>query len=132
MILRYDQGMNTHPETPAPTALAVDACPETPDPHHDSRPWQDCIRKGIRKDDLVESQLGGTLVIGVAHHQDADGNWFAEFGYRLTWGDHWPLRRIPAPTPPAVVSRESVAASMMRQWAKNLRSDRNPFEEDDA
>ena len=53
--------------------------------------------------------------------------------YAAEWEEAYPEDVFPSPAPaPAVVSRESVAASMMRQWAKNLRSDRNPFEEDDA
>ena len=53
--------------------------------------------------------------------------------YATEWEEAYPEDVFPSPAPaPAVVSRESVAASMMRQWAKNLRSDRNPFEEDDA
>ena len=52
--------------------------------------------------------------------------------YAAEWEEAYPEDVFPSPAPPpAVVSRESVAASMMRQWAKNLRSDRNPFEEDD-
>ena len=53
--------------------------------------------------------------------------------YATEWEEAYPEDVFPSPAPaPAVVSRESVAASMMRQWAKNLRSDHNPFEEDDA
>ena len=53
--------------------------------------------------------------------------------YAAEWEEAYPEDIFPSPAPsPAVVSRESVAAFMMRQWAKNLRSDRNPFEEDDA
>ena len=53
--------------------------------------------------------------------------------YAAEWEEAYPEDIFPSPAPsPAVVSRESVAASMMRQWAKNLRSDRNPFEEDNA
>ena len=53
--------------------------------------------------------------------------------YAAEWEEAYPEDIFPSPAPPpAVVSRESVAASMMRPWAKNLRSDRNPFEEDDA
>ena len=52
--------------------------------------------------------------------------------YAAEWEESYPEDIFPSPAPPpAVVSRESVAASMMRKWAKNLRSDRNPFEEDD-
>ena len=53
--------------------------------------------------------------------------------YAAEWEEAYPEDVFPSPAPaPAVVSRESVAASMMRQWAKNLRSDHNPFEEDNA
>ena len=53
--------------------------------------------------------------------------------YATEWEEAYPEDVFPSPAPaPAVVSRESVAASMMRQWAKNLRSDHNPFEEDNA
>lgn len=52
MFSRYDQGMNTHPETPAPSAR-----PETHDPHHDPRPWQDCTREDIRAGDLKETAM---------------------------------------------------------------------------
>ena len=34
--------------------------------------------------------------------------------------------------PPATVSRESVAASMMRHWVERLRTDRNPYQDGDA
>lgn len=52
--------------------------------------------------------------------------------YAAEWEEAYPEDIFPSPAPPpAVVSRESVAASMMRKWAKNLRSDHNPFEEDD-
>ena len=53
--------------------------------------------------------------------------------YATEWEEAYPEDVFPSPAPaPAVVSRESVAASMMRQWAKNLRADHNPFEEDNA
>ena len=53
--------------------------------------------------------------------------------YATEWEEAYPEDVFPSPAPaPAVVSRESVAASMMRQWAKNLRADHNPFEEGDA
>ena len=53
--------------------------------------------------------------------------------YAAEWEEACPEDIFPSPAPPpAVVSRESVAASMMRKWAKNLRSDHNPFEEDNA
>lgn len=53
--------------------------------------------------------------------------------YAAEWEEAYPEDIFPSPAPPpAVVSRESVAASMMRQWAKNLRADHNPFEEDNA
>ena len=71
------------------------------DPHHDPRPWQDCARKDICAGDLVETQCGDLLYVGVAHHQDSDGDWLTERGHLLTNGYRWPLRRIPAPTPPA-------------------------------
>ena len=52
--------------------------------------------------------------------------------YAAEWEEAYPEDVFPSPAPaPAVVSRESVAASMMRQWAKNLRADHNPFEEGD-
>lgn len=52
--------------------------------------------------------------------------------YATEWEEAYPEDVFPSPAPaPAVVSRESVAASMMRKWAKNLRADHNPFEEDD-
>lgn len=82
----------------ARAALAV-ATPA--DPHHDPRPWQDCTRKDIREGDLMEAQVSDLLRGGVAHHQDAAGDWWTEGGYRLTGGARRPLRRIPAPTPPA-------------------------------
>lgn len=74
---------------------------EHADPHHDPRPWQDCTREDIRKDDMVETQVGDRLRISVAHHQDEYGNWYTKLGYPLSYDDNWPLRRIPAPTPPA-------------------------------
>ena len=50
--------------------------------------------------------------------------------YATEWEEAYPEDIFPSPAPsPAVVSRESVAAFMMRQWAKNLRADHNPFEE---
>ena len=53
--------------------------------------------------------------------------------YAAEWEEAYPEDVFPSPAPaPAVVSRESVAAFMMRKWAKNIRADRNPFEEDDA
>ena len=53
--------------------------------------------------------------------------------YAAEWEEAYPEDIFPSPAPPpAVVSRESVAASMMRKWAKNLRADPNPFEEGDA
>ena len=53
--------------------------------------------------------------------------------YAAEWEEAYPEAIFPSPAPPpAVVSRESVAASMMRKWAKNLRADPNPFEEGDA
>ena len=53
--------------------------------------------------------------------------------YATEWEEAYPEDVFPSPAPaPAVVSRESVAAFMMRQWAKNLRADHNPFEEGDA
>ena len=52
--------------------------------------------------------------------------------YATEWEEAYPEDIFPSPAPPpAVVSRESVAASMMRKWAKNLRADPNPFEEAD-
>lgn len=71
------------------------------DPHHDPRPWQDCTREDIREGDLVEAQSGDRLLVGVAHRQAENGDWFTEDGWMLTDGDYWSLRRIPAPTPPA-------------------------------
>ena len=53
--------------------------------------------------------------------------------YAAEWEEAYPEDIFPSPAPPpAVVSRESVAASMMRKWAKNLRSDPNPYLEADA
>ena len=53
--------------------------------------------------------------------------------YAAEWEEAYPEDIFPSPAPsPAVVSRESVAAFMMRQWAKNIRADHNPFEEGDA
>ena len=71
------------------------------DPFHDPRPWQDCTREDICAGDLVEARRGDQLYVGVSHQQDEDGNWYTEGGHMLTLRDHWPLRRIPAPTPPA-------------------------------
>lgn len=71
------------------------------DPHHDPRSWQDCTREDIREGDLVEARDDDLLYVGIAHHQDADGDWWTEDGYMLARGDRWPFRRIPAPTPPA-------------------------------
>jgi len=67
-------------------------------PHHDPRPWQDCTRAGIREGDLVERPCLGVVRVGVAHHQDEEGDWRARNGWVLTCGDRWPLRRIPAHT----------------------------------
>ena len=74
---------------------------EHADPHRDPRPWQDCTREDICAGDLVEARDEGILEIGIAHHQGRKGDWYTELGYPLTSGDDWPLRRIPAPTPPA-------------------------------
>lgn len=70
------------------------------DPHHDARPWQDCTRKGVCAGDLVEARAYEHLRIGVAGRQYENGDWYTEGGHLLT-DDRWPLRRIPAPTPPA-------------------------------
>ena len=74
---------------------------EHADPHHDPRPWQDSTREDIREGDLVEARIDDSLRIGVAHCQDEVGDWWTEGDYPLTHRDRWPLRRIPAPTPPA-------------------------------
>lgn len=71
------------------------------DPHHDPRPWQDCTSEDIRKGDLMEARHGDLLRVGVAHYQDTLGRWLTVDGWLLTDGDLRPLRRIPAPTPPA-------------------------------
>ena len=76
---------------------------EHTDPRHDPRPWQDCTREDICAGDLVEARRGDSLIVGVAHDQNGHGDWWAEDGWHLTWGDRWPLRRIPAPVPPAEV-----------------------------
>ena len=48
--------------------------------------------------------------------------------YATEWEEAYPEDVFPSPAPaPAVASRESVAAFMMRQWAKNIRADRNPY-----
>ena len=65
----------------------------------DDRPWQDCTVEDICAGDLVEARYGDFVRIGTAHHQDEDGDWCTKGGHRLTEGDRWPLRRIPAPTP---------------------------------
>lgn len=53
--------------------------------------------------------------------------------YATEWEEAYPEDVFPSPAPaPAVVSRESVAAFMMRQWAKNIRADRNPYLESDG
>ena len=53
--------------------------------------------------------------------------------YAAEWEEAYSEAIFPSPAPPpAVVSRESVAAFMMRRWAANLRSDRNPYLEGDA
>ena len=50
--------------------------------------------------------------------------------YATEWETSYHEGRFPSPEPsPAVVSRESVAAFMMRHWAKNLRSGSNPYKE---
>lgn len=52
--------------------------------------------------------------------------------YAAEWDEAYPDDIFPTPAPPpAVVSRESVAASMMRHWAERLRADRNPYLEAD-
>lgn len=52
--------------------------------------------------------------------------------YAAEWDEAYPDDIFPSPAPPpAVVSRESVAASMMRHWAERLRADRNPYLEAD-
>ena len=50
--------------------------------------------------------------------------------YAAEWEEAYPEAIFPSPAPPpATVSRESVAASMMRHWVERLRTDRNPYEE---
>ena len=80
------------------TIVAALAVATPADPHHDPRPWQDCTRADIREGDLVERPCLGVVRVGVAHHQDEDGDWRARNGWVLTCGDRWPLRRIPART----------------------------------
>lgn len=83
-------------------ALSAALAVATPaDPHHDPRPWQDCIREDIREGDLVERRFLDAVYVGVAHHQDEDGDWWTEKDWRITYGDQWTLRRIPALVPPA-------------------------------
>ena len=83
-------------------ALSAALAVATPaDPHHDPRPWQDCTREDLRKGDLVQALLGDSLRIGVAHHQDEDGEWCTDGDWYITSGTVYPLRRIPAPAPPA-------------------------------
>ena len=53
--------------------------------------------------------------------------------YTAEWEEAYPEDIFPTPAPPpAVVSRESVAAAMMRHWAERLRTDRNPYQDGDA
>lgn len=51
--------------------------------------------------------------------------------YAAEWDEWYPEDIFPSPSPPpAVVSRESVAAFMMRHWADRLRADPNPYREE--
>ena len=68
------------------------------DPRYDARPWQDCIREDVQKGDLVERQFLDVVYVGVAHHQDEDGDWWTEKEWRITYGNQWALRRIPTLT----------------------------------
>ena len=53
--------------------------------------------------------------------------------YAAEWEEAYPEDIFPSPAPPpAVVSRESVSAFMMRHWAERLRTDRNPYQDGDA
>lgn len=96
---------------------------EHTDPHHDPRPWQDCTPMDIRKGDLVASLDYDRLRIGVACQKDEEGNWRTKNGWLVTWGDRWPVRRIPAPTTekdtamtettPAAASSEPLARTLL-------------------
>ena len=74
------------------------------EPLRDPRPWEVCTRGSIRKGDLVEARGDDRLYLGVAYHQDEDGDWWTEGGVRLTWGDPWTLRRLPAPPAAKIIS----------------------------
>lgn len=51
--------------------------------------------------------------------------------YAAQWEEAYHVDLFPSPAPPpAVVSRESVAAFMMRHWAVILRADPNPYREE--
>ena len=85
----------------------------------------DAAREHYTADDLRDTPAGRALMAETWRK-------FQEH-YAAEWEDAYPEDIFPSPAPsPAVVSRESVAAFMMRQWAKNLRADHNPFEEGDA
>ena len=84
------------------------------EPLRDPRPWEVCTRGSIRKGDLVDARVDDRLYLGVAYHQDEDGDWWTEGGVRLTWGDPWTLRRLPAPTPPAVKILSALEFETMR------------------
>ena len=84
------------------------------EPLRDPRPWEVCTRGSIRKGDLVEARVDDRLYLGVAYHQDEDGDWWTEGGVRLTWGDPWTLRRLPAPNHPAVKILSALESETMR------------------
>ena len=54
------------------------------EPLRDPRPWEVCTRGSIRKGDLVDARVDDRLYLGVAYHQDEDGDWWTEGGVRLT------------------------------------------------
>lgn len=95
------------------------------DPHHDARPWQDCTIKDIREGDLLAARRGDTLIVGVAHHQDEHGDWNTEGNYLLTYGDRWPIRRIPAPTP----TDEEVEVALPTEFGAVITNVEVDFEE---